>query len=215
MGDKERPHARMLRRHQEEAKAVREKVSLAVRESRVLTEKLEIIEPVAYENFLTQKRSQLSNDPLRLMLLFPLDDVTESSIPRSLRTTCSTVPDSALQEATSVFVKECINSYTKEWRVVNNKYAAYAGSYHDLPNYRIPDKLVKHDYEVDETDENKEDDSLLSPSGSIFKQGYLYKTPFGSKGDIQFMRNSAVYPPKQVNDNSSLMPAVSFPFSKV
>ncbi|XP_071507827.1 dedicator of cytokinesis protein 11-like [Diadema antillarum] len=28
------------------------------------------------------------------------------------------------------------------------------------------------------------------------------------------MRNSAVYPPKQVNDNSSLMPAVSFPFSK-
>ncbi|XP_072180438.1 dedicator of cytokinesis protein 9-like [Diadema setosum] len=207
MGDKERPHARMLRRHQEEAKAVREKVSLAVRESRVLTEKLEIIEPVAYENFLTQKRSQLSNDPLRLMLLFPLDDVTESSIPRSLRTTCSTVPDSALQEATSVFVKECINIYTKEWRVVNNKYAAYAGSYHDLPNYRIPDKLVKHDYEVDETDENKEDDSLLSPSGSIFKQGYLYKTPFGSKGDIQFMRSykRRFFYLKQLADRSFLL----------
>lgn len=36
MGDKERPHARMLRQRVEDSKAVREKVSIAVRESRVL-----------------------------------------------------------------------------------------------------------------------------------------------------------------------------------
>ncbi|XP_041482459.1 dedicator of cytokinesis protein 9-like isoform X6 [Lytechinus variegatus] len=173
----------------------------------LLTEKLEIIEPVAYENYLTQKRSQLSNDPLRLMLLFPVDDVSASTIPRTLRTTCSTVPDSALREATANFVKECINSYTSEWRVINNKYAAYAGSYQDLPNYRMPDRLPSQQYEVDETDENKQDDSLLSPSGSICKQGFLHKTPFGSKGDIQFMRSykRRFFYLKQLADRSFLL----------
>ncbi|XP_030838033.1 dedicator of cytokinesis protein 9 isoform X3 [Strongylocentrotus purpuratus] len=173
----------------------------------LLTEKLEIIEPVAYENYLTQKRSQLSNDPLRLMLLFPVDDVSASTIPRTLRTTCSTVPDCALREADANFVKECINSYTSEWRVINNKYAAYAGSYQDLPNYRMPDKLAVQHYEVDETDENKQDDSLLSPSGSICKQGFLHKTPFGSRGDIQFMRSykRRFFYLKQLADRSFLL----------
>lgn len=57
-------------------------------------------------------------------------------------------------------------------------------------NFRLtkPDHLPDQKYEVDESDDSKSEDSLLSPSGQTIKSGFLYKTPFGSRSETIFMK---------------------------
>ncbi|KAJ8031225.1 Dedicator of cytokinesis protein 9 [Holothuria leucospilota] len=152
-------------------------------------EKLALIDPVDYENHLIAKKTQLNADPMRLMLLFPHDDVSASTIPRQLRTVRTTIPEGALKEAQYLFVKECINHYNSEWKVINQKYAEYSGDFHELPCYTRTVKLPDQRYEVDEAEDDRPEDSMLSPSGSIFKYGFLLKTPFGNRAEMRLLAN--------------------------
>jgi len=113
--------------------------------------KPKLIEPLDYENVIVQKKTQILNDCLREMLLFPYDDFQTATLRRQGRYMCSTVPADAQEEAQSLFVTECIKTYNSDWHLVNYKFEDYSGEFRQLPNKVAKlDKLPVHVYEVDE-----------------------------------------------------------------
>nr|XP_033803484.1 dedicator of cytokinesis protein 9 isoform X3 [Geotrypetes seraphini] len=158
------------------AAELRQSVSEVVRSS-VLLAKPKLIEPIDYENVIVQRKTQILNDALREMLLFPYDDFQIATLKRQARYKCSTVPENAEKEAQSLFVTECIKTYNSDWHVVNYKYEDYSGDFRQLPcKGTKSDKLPVHVYEVDEEADKDEDAaSLGSQKGGITKQGWLYK----------------------------------------
>lgn len=60
------------------AAELRQSVSEAVRGSVVL-EKAKLVEPLDYENVITQRKTQIYSDPLRDLLMFPMEDISVSS----------------------------------------------------------------------------------------------------------------------------------------
>ncbi|NWW50673.1 DOC11 protein, partial [Pedionomus torquatus] len=145
-------------------------------------EKTKVVEPLDYENVIVQRKVQIYSDPLRDLLIFPTEDVSISVISRQRRTVQSTVPEDALKKAQSLFVKECIKTYSSDWHVVNYKYEEYSGDFRMLPckSFR-PDKIPSHVFEVDEDFEKDEDSSsLCSQKGGIIKQGWLHKANINS-----------------------------------
>ncbi|XP_075446913.1 dedicator of cytokinesis protein 9 isoform X9 [Ascaphus truei] len=139
--------------------------------------KPKLIEPIDYENVIVQKKTQILNDALREMLLFPYDDFQIATLRRQGRYICSTVPENAAKEAQSLFVTECIKTYNSDWHVVTYKCEDYSGDFRQLPSKGTKqEKLPLHVYEVDE-DADKDEDaaSLGSQKGGITKHGWLYK----------------------------------------
>lgn len=114
------------------AAELRQSVSEAVRGSVVL-EKAKLVEPLDYENVITQRKTQIYSDPLRDLLMFPMEDISISVIGRQRRTVQSTVPEDAEKRAQSLFVKECIKTYSTDWHVVNYKYEDFSGDFRMLP----------------------------------------------------------------------------------
>ncbi|KAG3293311.1 dedicator of cytokinesis 9 [Ictidomys tridecemlineatus] len=139
--------------------------------------KPKLIEPLDYENVIVQKKTQILNDCLREMLLFPYDDFQTAILRRQGRYICSTVPTNAEEEAQSLFVTECIKTYNSDWHLVTYKYEDYSGEFRQLPNKLAKlDKLPVHVYEVDEeVDKDEDAASLGSQKGGITKHGWLYK----------------------------------------
>ncbi|XP_029892498.1 dedicator of cytokinesis protein 9 isoform X1 [Aquila chrysaetos chrysaetos] len=139
--------------------------------------KPKLIEPIDYENVIVQRKTQILNDALREMLLFPYDDFQTALLKRQSRYIHSTVPENAEKEAQSLFVTECIKTYNSDWHVVNYRYEDYSGEFRQLPNKGTKsEKLPVHLYEVDEEADKDEDAaSLGSQKGGITKQGWLYK----------------------------------------
>ncbi|XP_071467714.1 dedicator of cytokinesis protein 9 isoform X15 [Marmota flaviventris] len=158
------------------AAELRQSVSEVVRGS-VLLAKPKLIEPLDYENVIVQKKTQILNDCLREMLLFPYDDFQTAILRRQGRYICSTVPTNAEEEAQSLFVTECIKTYNSDWHLVTYKYEDYSGEFRQLPNKLAKlDKLPVHVYEVDEeVDKDEDAASLGSQKGGITKHGWLYK----------------------------------------
>uniref|UniRef100_A0A8B9P9H2 Dedicator of cytokinesis 11 n=1 Tax=Apteryx owenii TaxID=8824 RepID=A0A8B9P9H2_APTOW len=146
-----------------------------------LAEKTKVVEPLDYENVILQRKVQIYSDPLRDLLIFPIEDVSVI-IGRQRRTVQSTVPEDALKKAQSLFVKECIKTYSSDWHVVNYKYEEYSGDFRMLPckSFR-PDKIPSHVFEIDEDFEKDEDSSsLCSQKGGVIKQGWLHKANVNS-----------------------------------
>ncbi|XP_026639048.1 dedicator of cytokinesis protein 9 isoform X10 [Microtus ochrogaster] len=158
------------------AAELRQSVSEVVRGS-VLLAKPKLIEPLDYENVIVQKKTQILNDCLREMLLFPYDDFQTAILRRQGRYMRSTVPVNAEEEAQSLFVTECIKTYNSDWHLVTYKYEDYSGEFRQLPSKVAKlDKLPVHVYEVDEEADKDEDAaSLGSQKGGITKHGWLYK----------------------------------------
>nr|XP_040057666.1 dedicator of cytokinesis protein 9 isoform X9 [Gasterosteus aculeatus aculeatus] len=161
----------------EAERALSRRESRALPTPRILKVKPKVIEPLDYENVLVQRKTQILSDVLRDMLQFPLEDFEISTLRRQGRTLYPTVPEGAEREAQSLFVQECIKTYTSDWHVVNYKYEDYSGDFRQLPNkVSRPDKLAVHVFEVDEdVDKDEDATSLGSQKGGISKHGWLYK----------------------------------------
>uniref|UniRef100_A0A8C8SK47 Dedicator of cytokinesis 11 n=1 Tax=Pelusios castaneus TaxID=367368 RepID=A0A8C8SK47_9SAUR len=140
-----------------------------------------LVEPLDYENVVLQRKAQIYSDPLRDLLMFPMEDVSVI-IGRQQRTVQSTVPEDAQTKAQSLFVKECIKTYQSDWHVVNYKYEEYSGDFRMLPckSFR-PEKIPSHVFEIDEDFEKDEDtSSLCSQKGGVIRQGWLHKANVNS-----------------------------------
>ncbi|XP_065925413.1 dedicator of cytokinesis protein 9 isoform X3 [Magallana gigas] len=180
----ERKFRQVLHRQGEAAK-IRQSVALQMRENIILARPKQV-DPVDYETYIAKNKSILHNDPQREMLTFPYDDIVipPPNPPKKMRTLYSTVPDSALDEAKDLLVRQCIKSYTDTCHVVKYKYNAYAGRYEKLPNIRQTDPLPHHTFEIDAEPEDKGDEDTRSLTASIQKTGWLYKGPDGGKENI-------------------------------
>ncbi|KYO32725.1 hypothetical protein Y1Q_0009334 [Alligator mississippiensis] len=145
-------------------------------------EKTKAVEPLDYENVVLQRKAQIYSDPLRDLLMFPMEDVSISVISRQWRTVQSTVPGDALKKAQSLFVKECIRTYSSDWHVVNYVYEEYSGDFRMLPckSFRQA-KTPSHIFEIDEDfDKDEDSSSLCSQKGGVIKQGWLHKANVNS-----------------------------------
>ncbi|XP_016979393.1 dedicator of cytokinesis protein 7 isoform X2 [Drosophila rhopaloa] len=74
-------------------------------------------EPLDYEEFLSQHMNIINHDPLKHILDFPYGDVTVKVIPRKIRTVDHIIPIENLTDLPQ-HVQECVNSYTRPWKVV-------------------------------------------------------------------------------------------------
>uniref|UniRef100_A0A8B9YLI2 Dedicator of cytokinesis 11 n=1 Tax=Bos mutus grunniens TaxID=30521 RepID=A0A8B9YLI2_BOSMU len=111
-----------------------------------------VVEPLDYENVIAQRKTQIYSDPLRDLLMFPMEDISISVISRQRRTVQSTVPEDGEKRAQSLFVKECIKTY-------NNGPAAV--SLMVFPLFQ-------------------DSSSLCSQKGGVIKQGWLHKANVNS-----------------------------------
>jgi len=93
------------------------------------------VEPLDYEEYFAKNKTLIQNDPLRELLLYPVDDVTQVVLPRRYRTTTHNIPLSAETNQCSLLVKAALKSYSSNWNLIHYKFSAYSGAYHDLPKY--------------------------------------------------------------------------------
>uniref|UniRef100_A0A8C6YI82 Dedicator of cytokinesis 11 n=1 Tax=Naja naja TaxID=35670 RepID=A0A8C6YI82_NAJNA len=130
------------------------------------------IQPLDYENVISQRKAQIYSDPFRDLLMFPMEDL--SVIRRQMRTVHSSVPEDALKKAQSLFVQECIKAYSSDWHVVNYKYDEYSG--HFLP--LLPKGGVIRQGWLYKANVN----STITVTMKVFKRRYFYLTqlPDGS-----------------------------------
>uniref|UniRef100_A0A8D2NKH1 Dedicator of cytokinesis 9 n=1 Tax=Zonotrichia albicollis TaxID=44394 RepID=A0A8D2NKH1_ZONAL len=129
---------------------------------RVLLAKPKLIEPIDYENVIVQRKTQILNDPLREMLLFPYDDFQTALLQRQSRYIRSTVPENAEKEAQSLFVTECIKTYNSDWHITVMQ--TFTFSFFFFFSVFLYSFLHFQDAA-----------SLGSQKGGITKQGWLYK----------------------------------------
>ncbi|KAH0567488.1 dedicator of cytokinesis protein 9 isoform X3 [Cotesia glomerata] len=168
------------------AAQLRETVSQVVRESTVQN-KPHLVEPINFESFILKNKTLMQNDPQRELLLYPPDDVSQVVLPRRYRTVQSIV-QSILEQSDggeSLLTRECLKNYASNWNVVHYKYAAYSGSYLDLPKLSKGDELREEIYEID-TDVDQVDEEMMKSDG-ITKEGYLMKGPEIGSSDRMFV----------------------------
>ncbi|KAK3914024.1 Dedicator of cytokinesis protein 9 [Frankliniella fusca] len=157
------------------AAQLRETVSQVVRESTVQN-KLFMVEPVNFEEYISKNKTLLHNDPHRELLVYPPDDVSQVVLPRKYRTVSQPSPPEC-DSRENLLTKECLKSYASNWHLVHYKYSAYSGTYLELPKVPKVDELKDEVYEVD-TDADQVDEGVVNKTcEGITKQGYLLKGP--------------------------------------
>ncbi|XP_039439015.1 dedicator of cytokinesis protein 7 [Culex pipiens pallens] len=87
----------------------------------------ELVEPIDYEEFLTQHSGLLVRDPLRSILDFPANDVQMRVVPRKIRTVQHVVPSEELGEL-PLHVQHCVDCFTRPWKVVEFSQRSYSSS---------------------------------------------------------------------------------------
>ncbi|XP_053694976.1 dedicator of cytokinesis protein 7 [Sabethes cyaneus] len=87
----------------------------------------ELVEPIDYEDFLTQHSSLLMRDPLRSILDFPISDVQIRIVPRKIRTIEHVVPKENITEL-PLHVQQCVDCYTRPWKMVEFAQRHYSSS---------------------------------------------------------------------------------------
>uniref|UniRef100_H2Y9C6 Dedicator of cytokinesis protein 9 n=1 Tax=Ciona savignyi TaxID=51511 RepID=H2Y9C6_CIOSA len=164
-------------------------------------------EPVEYEAYIIKRQSEIQHDTLRSLLTFPEDDIVSTVKARDRRTTIDTVPPEASKEASGLFVKECIKTYTSNWSLIEPKYEQYASDYLHLPkgDGSAPPSLTEQVFEVDEEPDYEDDVSGTQKEG-VTKLGWLYKAPaYGVSGLSIRSFKRRFFHLKQLPDNSYIL----------
>ncbi|XP_069940326.1 dedicator of cytokinesis protein 9 isoform X3 [Cherax quadricarinatus] len=178
------------------AAQVRENVSQAVKATATQV-KPRLADPIDFEEYASKNKVMLNNDPLRELLMYPLDDISHCVVRRVTRTLQSLAAVHLEEEVTNPLVRQCLATYSQDLTTITHKYLPYSGSYLHLPRLPRVDDLKEQVYEVD-TDIEQGDLAILTNGENILKKGYLLKGPesgnekiFGNFSSKTFKRRFA------------------------
>ncbi|OQR75674.1 dedicator of cytokinesis protein 7-like [Tropilaelaps mercedesae] len=87
----------------------------------------DVVEPLEFEEYLTQMGDAIDRDPLRDVVLFPGDDIEVGVVSRKTRTIGPIVPDEKDSEL-EPWVRCCVESFTNNWLVINRRYQHFSSA---------------------------------------------------------------------------------------
>ncbi|BFF96110.1 dedicator of cytokinesis protein 6 [Drosophila madeirensis] len=107
-------------------------------------------DPLDYEEFLAQHMNIINRDPLKHILDFPQGDVTVKTIPRKIRTVDHITPNENLIDLPQ-HVQECVNCYTRPWKVVEYAQRHYSSSCYirRIDRGTISPSAYQQEFEID------------------------------------------------------------------
>ncbi|CAI2294693.1 unnamed protein product [Caenorhabditis sp. 36 PRJEB53466] len=91
--------------------------------------KAPISEPVDYEKFINERSIQLENDAQREIVLFPRDDIEESSMQQESETSVPMVKPTDIKQAKWLLTREALRFYTSPHRSIIFNYSKFSGDY--------------------------------------------------------------------------------------
>ncbi|XP_065358004.1 dedicator of cytokinesis protein 7 isoform X2 [Calliphora vicina] len=128
----------------------------------------EPVEPLDYEEFLNSHINTINRDPLKNILDFPPGDVTVKTIPRKIRTIEHIVPKESFAELPQ-HVQECVNCYTRPWKVVEYAQRHYSSSCcarERIDRGTISPSAYQQEFEVDKDFASFDESSFTDQSNS-------------------------------------------------
>ncbi len=112
----------------------------------------ELVDPIDYEDFISQHQNLISRDPLRAILDFPPIDLQVKEIPRKIRTQEYVLPKEKLEELPT-FVQNCVDCYTRPWKYVEFSQRQYSSSSYIRESLRdkenLSPSLYQQEFEID------------------------------------------------------------------
>uniref|UniRef100_A0A8R1HXF8 Uncharacterized protein n=1 Tax=Caenorhabditis japonica TaxID=281687 RepID=A0A8R1HXF8_CAEJA len=91
--------------------------------------KAPISAPVDYEKFINERSIQLENDAQREIVLFPRDDIEETSMHQESETVVPMVKPGDIKHAKWLLTREALRFYTAPARSITFNYAKFSGDY--------------------------------------------------------------------------------------
>ncbi|XP_078656490.1 dedicator of cytokinesis protein 7-like isoform X1 [Branchiostoma floridae x Branchiostoma belcheri] len=140
----------------------------------------DVVEPLDFEDFISQHQHTLEKEQLREFLDFPVDDLEIGVVPREIRTLEPCVPQNGYEQ--DPHVNDCIRVYTQDWNEVMRRYQQYGSGFmrdSELSRRSNTTGMVKQVFEVDEDDDTTptpQDDEDQAKRNSSDMEG----TPRGS-----------------------------------
>ncbi|XP_066298679.1 dedicator of cytokinesis protein 7-like isoform X4 [Branchiostoma lanceolatum] len=140
----------------------------------------DVVEPLDFEDFVSQHQNTLEKEQLREFLDFPVDDLEIGVVPREIRTLEPCVPQNGYEQ--DPHVNDCIRVYTQDWNEVIRRYQQYGSGFmrdSELSRRSNTTGMVKQVFEVDEDDDTTptpQDDEDQAKRNSTDMEG----TPRGS-----------------------------------
>ncbi|CAJ0578720.1 unnamed protein product, partial [Mesorhabditis spiculigera] len=113
------------------AREAREAVQKAISTANPLR-KPPLAEPVDYEKFVREKSILLENDPQRDLLLFPRDDIAETSHQVEPPTEVPSATEADIESARWLLTKEALRLYAAPYSTVEFNYLRFAGDYNTV-----------------------------------------------------------------------------------
>ncbi|CAH0558208.1 unnamed protein product [Brassicogethes aeneus] len=109
----------------------------------------DVVEPLDYEEFVSQYQLLIDRDPLRHILDVPHSDVEVDIIERPIRTLQPIVPEEKL-ETLPPHVQSCVECYKSNWKVVRYNHRTLSSSVSNRSNLsKTLEPSPKQEFEVD------------------------------------------------------------------
>ncbi|GMT03988.1 hypothetical protein PENTCL1PPCAC_26162, partial [Pristionchus entomophagus] len=141
------------------------------------TRKAPVAQPLDYERFLVEKSVNIDNDPQRELLVFPRDDIEETTINIDQPTAVPAVQPTDLREANWLLTRDALQMYSNPQKSVVFNYSKFSGDYDALLNSSSADMDVALSSLVFESDMAEEEAKAAEEgfilSSDVIKEGFL------------------------------------------
>uniref|UniRef100_A0A8R1YPV2 Uncharacterized protein n=1 Tax=Pristionchus pacificus TaxID=54126 RepID=A0A8R1YPV2_PRIPA len=142
------------------------------------TRKAPVAQPLDYERFLVEKSVNIDNDPQRELLVFPRDDIEETTINIDQPTAIPAVHPTDLRDANWLLTRDALLMYSNPQKSVVFNYSKFSGDYDVLHNSRSSadmdvalSSLVFESDMAEEEAKAAEEGFILS--SDVIKEGFL------------------------------------------
>ncbi|KAE9413296.1 hypothetical protein Angca_009317, partial [Angiostrongylus cantonensis] len=130
-------------------------------------------EPLDYEKFITEKATELENDPQRELLMFPRDDVEELVETVDGQTVLPMISEKDITESTWLLTRDAVRNFVKPKRTIIFNYAKFSGDYNTLNEESMEADGVLSSLMFESDMISEEKTATETPCSGILKEGYV------------------------------------------